>query len=103
MLSKPCKVITQDNGTINIYGNGHTRELEYRVPDWNEDDEMESCFTYKGNVYFLSEFMSTHNRVHFHGPEWMKEFDGYNNDSFFSGILIKLIDDEAVKVYTYIS
>jgi hypothetical protein len=104
MLHKPCKVITDDNGTIKIYGNGHARELEYRVPDWmDEEDETEQSFIYKGHVYFLSEFLNTHNPVYFSGPDWMKEFDGYNNDSFFSGILIKLIGDEAVQVYTYIA
>jgi hypothetical protein len=49
--------------------------------------------------------MNIHNKVHNpNPPEWIKEFDGYHNDSYFSGILIKLSDTgEAVKVYTYIS
>jgi hypothetical protein len=69
------------------------------------DAEYEACFWYKGNLYFLSEIMAVNNPVHNpHPPDWMKGFDGYMSDSFFSGILIKLSDcEDAVKAYTYIS
>jgi hypothetical protein len=105
-MNKPYKTIERENGKIEIYGNNHWIELEYEVPEWNEEtQDLEECFNYKGNKYFLSQFMNIHNKVHNpNPPEWMKEFDGYHNDSYFSGILIKLSDTgEAVKVYTYIS
>jgi len=109
MLNKPYKTITQENGELKIYGNNHEIETYYTVPDWNEDkpedEQMELAFKYKDHEYFLSEFMAVHNKVHNpNPPEWMLEFDGYMSDSYFSGILIKLIDNgEAVKAYTYIS
>ena len=84
-----------------------TFELEYRVPEWQEDEpdaDSEPCFFYNENWYFLSEFMSLHNKVHCpHCPERWKSFDGYCSDSFFSGYLVKLLDDDAVKLYLYIS
>jgi hypothetical protein len=106
MLKKPFKVITLDNElgkTINIYGNNHWIELEYDKHSWS-DEEVEACFKYKGNTYFLSEFMNIHNKIHEpNPPEWLLEFDGYMADSYYSGVLIKLgITNEAVKVFTYI-
>ena len=103
MLKKPWKVIEQDNGVIKIYGNNQWRELEYDIPEWNEGGETEAYFNYKGNKYFLSEFMNIHNKIYNpNPPEWMLEFDGYLNESYFSGILIKLSNDgDAVKMYTY--
>ena len=114
MLHKPCKVITQDNGTINIYGNNHLRPFEYyyqlsekdkKELDWIEDDDA-IVLHYKGNVIALDEFMSLHNPIYEpNPPQWMKEYDGYTNDSFFSGLLIKIDkeDSEWYKIYTFIS
>jgi len=99
MLKKPCKIITEENGEIKIYGNGHDIEIEYAVPEWNDNLEEEACFKYKGNICFLSEYM----RIDNNASNWMKEFDGYSGDSYFSGTLIKLSNsNDAVKVYTYI-
>jgi hypothetical protein len=106
MLKKAYKTITRENGKIEIYGNGHDIELEYKVPEWNEETgEEEQCFQYKGNTYFLSEFTNIHNKVwQPNPPEWQLEFDGIKSDSYFSGILIKISEDgEGVKAYTYIS
>jgi hypothetical protein len=122
-MIKPWKVITQDNGQIEIYGNGHFRpllyfwdlspeqqtfvksEYDYLFDDPNDCDGV--FFVYKGWTYSLDNFMNIHNTVHNpNPPKWMLEFDGYLNDTFFSGILIKLVQydfDEAVKVYTFIS
>ena len=88
---------------IKITGNGHWIELFYAVPEWNDENEEEPCFVYKGWTYFLSEFMSVNNKVHNpNPPEWLKPFDGYMSDSYFSGILINLSPcGEAVKAYTY--
>ena len=110
MKRKLYKEITQENGTLKIYGDEQEIETYYKVPDWREDEEdqdeaLELCFDYEGNTYFLSEIMAVHNKFYNpNAPEWMLEFDGYMSDSYFSGILIKLIDNgEAVKAYTYIS
>lgn len=98
------KVVTQKNGTIKIY-NGEEAEIYYARPEWNdsEEDGEELAFKYKNNEYFLSEFINIHNKIHNpNPPEWMKEFDGYLSDSFFSGVLIKLINgSDAVQVFIY--
>lgn len=93
------RVIEQPNtiSKLHIIGNGHVRDLDYAIPDWGEEEKY---FTYKGKVYFLSEFMRCEKR----GP--FAEFDGYHSDSFFSGILVKLDNDDGcadmgVKVYWY--
>jgi hypothetical protein len=110
MLKKAWKTVidSEKTGEINIYGNHKWIELEYQIPEWNEDKEdpdFEQCFKYKEQIYFLSEFMNIHNKFYQpNPPEWMKEFDGYKSDSYFSGLLIKISEDgEAVKIYTYIS
>jgi hypothetical protein len=106
---KPWKIVKlNENNTIDIYGNNHDIELQYDIPEWNKDDEdpyLEQCFKYHGHTYFLSEFMNIHNKVYNPCPsKWMLEFNGILNDSYFSGILIKLSEDgETVRAYTFIS
>jgi len=89
-------------GTIEIYGNGHAIETFYAVPDWKEPSDMdaeEEAFKYKGEIYFISDFM----RIDQHAPAWMKEFDGYRGDSFFSGILLRYDEDlDSYQAYTWI-
>jgi len=99
MLKKPYKTISQENGDIRIFGNGHSIPIDYKIPEWSEDKESEACFEYKGNTYFISEFMLIDKHSHFKG------FDGYSGDSFFSGVLIKLVKNtfnEYLKAYTYL-
>ena len=90
-------------GTVIVVGNGHVRDLEYAVPDWADGDDenaAEECFTYRGDVYFLSEFL----RIDKNAPDWLQQFDGYSSDSFFSGVVVKYPADEyddGIRVYTY--
>ena len=114
-LRKPWKVIEMDNGKVSIYGNHHWISLSYEIPWWEKESaereerdlEPELSFIYKGHRYFLSEFMAVYNPYHSpNPPDWLKEFDGYASDSYFSGVLVKLgtgENDEYVQVYTYIS
>lgn len=109
MLHKPWKVV---NG-VSIYGNNHVRPILYTWDltskelsefDYLEDPEDASFFRYKSQVYDLGDVM----RVDWHVvPEWMREFDGYVNDSFFSGILVKFAETDSyewgLKVYTFIA
>lgn len=32
-------------------------EIEYDIPEWSDDNEVESCFVYEDYKYFLSEFL----------------------------------------------
>jgi hypothetical protein len=81
---------------LTIIGNNHLIPLEYKKPEWSKEEEL--SFKYKGEIYFLSEFMRIENN------DKLKEYDGYFSDTFFSGIVIKFIEEkESVKVYRYYS
>ena len=92
---------------VTIISNYHWRETDYAVPDWGVDEE--ECFTYRGETYFLSEFGHTRNPIL---PDWLREWQGYQNDSFFSGILVRYatpadeengIDYGMIQVATFIT
>jgi hypothetical protein len=108
MLSKHWKVI--DN--CKIFGNNHEvkilsgyeltkkerAEFDY-LTDMKTDEGM--FFRYKGNVYDIGGFMTTHDG---HNYPFSQYFDEYTNDTFFSGILIKYCEDnDYIKVYTFYS
>lgn len=110
MLNKPCMTIERDNGSIKIYGNGHDISIisgfeltdkERKEFDYYDNESLDnvSFFRYRGNVYDMSEFERLDKNNPFYG-----KFDGHISDSFFSGVLVKLSDDnETLKAYTYIS
>jgi len=88
-----------------IIGNGHIRYTEYIRDD---DGEFIEVIRYRGEVYRLDDFMAVHNRFYNpNPPDWLLPFDGYLNDSYFSGILIQYAGDDCgeigYKVYTFIS
>lgn len=96
------RIIEQEHSTgkLHIIGNGHVRDLRWGIPEWTNSEE--EYFVYKGQQYWLSEFM----RTEYHAPEWLQEFDGYMSDTFFSGILVKNPTGEwqdGIKVYHYYS
>lgn len=94
---KPVKVIETQGQTVNIYGNNHWREVLYDKPEWSDDEEP--CFWYKGKKHWLVEYTKTRDN-----DGWLRGFDGYAADSYFSGTLIKISEcGEAVQVFTYIS
>ena len=80
---------------MKITGNGHVKELLYKVPEWNEEtQEEEVYFLYHGEEYFLSQFTRVES-----DPELLeKEINGIFGTSYFSGIGINLTE-EGVKVY----
>lgn len=93
---------------LKVYTNYHRRLLQYRcdVPedvlasdfDWLDDDTFDGFFEYRDCWYHICDFMRISDNAPFPG-----EWDGYSSDSFFSGILIKLLDDGEYIVGTYIS
>jgi len=120
MLRKPLYII--DN--VEIYGNNQARPVYYfeQLPekyqkiakkefDWIDSSdtitwEDAQFFIYKKSLYCLSDFMAVYNTFYNpNPPQWMDKFDGYESDSYFSGILIKFDNDDSeyIKVYTYIS
>ena len=95
---KLFKEIETENGTIKIYGTNRWQELHYAKPDWSEEEEP--YFNHYKRRYFLSEIMAFTNPKR----DWTKDFDVYANDSFFSGVLVKISNDgEMIKAFTFIS
>lgn len=96
------KTIDRKTHSVTVIGNHHYIPIEYQVPDW--DVEEQACFKYKGEYYFLGEFM----RIE-HALDWMNEYHGYMSDSYFSGLLVRFPEDEyrsyddCVQVYRYYS
>ena len=67
--------------------------------EWMDDSEFESAmfFTYKGQIYCLADFMRLDSYI---PGNWQ----GVMNDTYFSGILVKIVDScQSVVVGTYIS
>lgn len=69
--------------------------------DWMEPEDLEynfGFFKYRNCYYHLQDFM----RASGDATGDLCAWDGYSNDSFFSGVVIKLCDDnESVVVGTY--
>jgi hypothetical protein len=107
MLKKPFKQI----GDASIYGNNQERELiQYWELTSKEKEEFTGIlngpenylyFRYKGVIYLFEDFM----RIEKYHPFYKQGFDGFLSDSFFSGILVKVNQEDPykVKVYTYIT
>ena len=93
------KVITDSQGNdIRICGTN-----KWQIIHQSYHEESFPFIYHYGRQYKLDEFMSVRRSFGSH-PDWLKEFDGYCNDSFFSGVLIKLSDcGESAKVFTFIS
>ena len=81
---------------LTITTNNHKRDLLYwhdltdkeRAEfDWIDQDEADNFefFRYKNWTFCLSDFM----RIEGHDDSAFSAWDGYTNDSFFSGTLIK--------------
>jgi hypothetical protein len=82
-----------------VYSNHHLRSFltDVDVPqetlDWydhlSEEDKSYGWIHYRNHWYHVSDFM----RILPSKPDWMHKWHGYNPDSFFSGVVIKFIDD----------
>lgn len=94
---------------IKIITNNHSHELvnfwdlKDKDREWYEDMfdgiEDEHFFYYRGNCHLLSDYM----RIESNSPLAKYGYDAYSSDSFFSGTMIKLVENnEYVKVATYI-
>lgn len=96
------KVIEQENGKLTIIENHHWIELQYDVPDWENNGELHACFWYRGWKYFLDDFMRIDST---YGP-FLQGYHGIHNDSFFSGLLIVLGEGDTMgyaRIYRYYS
>lgn len=90
--------------SIEIITNNVSRELIY-YSELTDDEKAEkdycteddSFVRYKGQVYALIDFIRVPDDTEF--PGW----DGYASDSYFSGVLLKLDEDDGVIMGTYFS
>ncbi len=93
-------------------GSGKEDDEKKDFDYWKPDELDEQMFAkYRGNIYDISQFMRltfsmTVERIRngtFHpfGREW--DYGGYHSDSFYSGILCLIVDDETVRMATYMS
>ena len=90
---------TMSGLTLSLYV-GDKRAAEIRQQfDYLTDTEFEdeSFISYKGHVYALSDFM----RVNVEPDSPMAAWHGVAADSYFSGVLVKLLDDGDVIMATY--
>jgi hypothetical protein len=82
-----------------IITNGHIRNIEYdffKIPGRIEkDEEEEPCFQYKGETYFVSEFVEVSETAFEHSQGW----EGVIGLTAFSAILIKFVDNGVIVGY----
>lgn len=108
---KDATKLAQARGAT-IRGNGQAHDLiywfdltskekkEFDSLDTTDRQENAIFFRYRGNVYDLGEF----SRVESYAPKYLQCFDAYASDTFFSGIGIRLTEDNgAVFCYTLYS
>lgn len=78
-------------------------EKERREFDYLDTEERQSdatFFRYRGATYDLGEFM----RIDVNAPESMKQWHGYSSDSYFSGVLVRYVENfERVICALYLS
>ena len=73
--------------------------------DYIDADEFHyhNFVLYKGNYYDLSDFMRIEPHNSFNCITEFQNWSGYHGESYFSGVLIKLVDDERVIMGRYYS
>lgn len=67
-------------------------DFDYIAP---EDFDSHDFVRYRGRLYDISEFMAA-------SGQWGR-WDGYTNDSAFSGILIRMVDTDSAILGRYFS
>ena len=101
-------VITNNAHRDVIYGYELTAEEreQFDYIAWDEpdnDSDVHNFFRYKGELYDLEEFQPT---TQLHSPETkeLREWSGYMSDTFFSGMVIRYVENfERVVVGRYYS
>lgn len=90
-----------------------TEQAEFDYLDWSaikDGTDTATFFRYRGDLYDLGQFMRVipHGSKSSHPTDCDNDafggWDGYQSDSFFSGLLVKYVDDgEALVVARYYS
>ena len=114
------KVMECENGSkVHIISNYHIRDLlciedlQYmglEIPDWIDPQDYDfgyQFFTYRGEVYCTADFTAIGGMWSPIVQDWQKGWNGYLNDSDFSGILIRYAEipdsygDYGIQVATF--
>jgi len=97
--------IAKDNGTIEVRTNNQARLMIYwwdltdkeksnfDYLESEEDKSVANFIRYKNWIYDVSEFMHVTKDSPFYG-----KWDGYSNDSYFSGTLVRFDPDDSDRV-----
>lgn len=104
MTELTIKTNNQPRKLLSLYDFSPADQLKMRKHfDWMDQDELEtsySFFKYCGNFYHLSEFLFLRSTA----PSEFKGWDAYSSDTYFSGIVVRLTNNnEDVVVGTYFS
>ena len=91
------KIITNNKPRQLIFGYELT-EKQKQYFDYIEDIDNHNFVKYKNNIYDLSEFMIIESI-----DDILKDWHGYSNDSYFSGTLVKYVDEDNVILGSYYS
>ena len=83
------KIMTNNKPRQLIYGY-ELSDKQKQDFDYVEDIDSHDFVKYKNNIYDLSEFMRIENNDN------LKDWHGYSSDSYFSGTLVKYVDDDTV-------
>ena len=90
------KIITNNKPRQLVYGYELTDKQKQDF-DYIEDIDSHDFVKYKNNIYDLSEFMRIES------IDSLKDWHGYSSGSYFSGTLVKYIDDDTVIMGWYYS
>ena len=100
--------------TLNVVTNNQPRKLmglfEFNSKDqvkirekfdWmDEVEDTYSFFKYKGEIMHLSEFLNLNSSC----PGELRNWHGYSSDTYFSGVIVRLVNDnEEVVVGSFFS
>jgi hypothetical protein len=82
---------------IDAYELTQAERAEFDYLDWRAIDNGEdsaSFFRYKGQLYNLDEFMRDYGIAKGYGlPAHLSTWDGYQADTFFSAIVVRIVND----------
>jgi hypothetical protein len=101
------RVITNNvpRDIVDAYELTLAERVEFDYLDWDSIDQGSDSATflrYRGVTYDLGEFQTTHGLPVFN--PLARDWDGYHSDSFFSGIVVRYVNDfEQVIVGTFLA
>ncbi|QFP93539.1 hypothetical protein [Edwardsiella phage vB_EtaM_ET-ABTNL-9] len=90
------RIITNNQPRQLIYGYELT-DKERQDFDYLDDIDNHNFVKYRGNIYDVNEFMRVNS------DDSLKGWDGYIGESYFSGVLIKVIDSDTAIMARYYS